>query len=120
METNDFREALHQCEAAGSYGKSPVKVSANGAEIVVISDLHLAAGRMKDGRFSGTENFFADRSLRRFVHAILARLKGKRAILVINGDMVDFLRIIEYPQSDQEFQGWQRLLQQLGIEKTLN
>lgn len=119
MDANDLREALQQCEAPGSYGQSPVKVSANGAEIVVISDLHLAAGRMKDGRFSGTENFFADSSLRRFIHAILGRLKGKPAILVINGDMVDFLRITEYPQSDEEFQSWQSLLQQLGVEKTI-
>lgn len=120
MDTNDIREALQSCEEPDSYGKSPVNISADGAEIIVISDLHLAAGRMIDGRFSGTENFFADSSLYRFIRTMLARVEGKRAILLINGDVVDFLRITEYPQSDLEFQNWQSLLQPLGIDKTVN
>lgn len=119
MEAQDLKEALQHCEEAEHYGESPVHVSANGAEIVVISDLHLASGKMTDGRFAGTENFFADSSLHRFIHAILARLDRKQAILIINGDVVDFLRIIEYPQSEEEFQDWQGLLQELGITKSL-
>jgi UDP-2,3-diacylglucosamine pyrophosphatase LpxH len=119
METKDFQEAFRCCEEAENYGDPLVKISAKGAEIVVISDLHLAAGRMADGRYSGTENFFADASLYRFVHSILARLDGRKAILVINGDMVDFLRITELPQTDEEFNNWQSLLQELGITKSI-
>jgi UDP-2,3-diacylglucosamine pyrophosphatase LpxH len=119
MEMTDLQEAFRRCEEAENYGDPLVKISAGGAEIVVISDLHLAAGRMPDGRFSGTENFFADSSLYRFIHAILARLQGRRAILVINGDVVDFLRIIELPQGDEDFRDWQSLLQELGIVKSI-
>ncbi|HKD79491.1 MAG TPA: hypothetical protein VKH81_07335 [Candidatus Angelobacter sp.] len=118
MEARDLQEAFRLCEEAENYGHSPIEISAQGAEIVVISDLHLAAGRMADGRFTGTENFFADSALYRFVHTILARLDGRPAILVINGDMVDFLRITELPQTDGEFTYWQDLLQELGIAKT--
>lgn len=117
METKDLQEAFRRCEEAENYGDPLVTVSANGAEIVVISDLHLASGKMADGRYSGTENFFADSSLYRFVHTILSRLNGRRAVLVINGDMVDFLRITELPQSDEEFRDWQSLLQEVGIVK---
>lgn len=119
METKDLQEAFRRCEEAENYGNPLVNISANGAEIVVISDLHLASGRMPDGRFSGTENFFADSSLYRFIHTILARLQGRRAILVVNGDVVDFLRIIELPQGDEEFRDWQSLLQELGIVKSV-
>jgi UDP-2,3-diacylglucosamine pyrophosphatase LpxH len=119
MAEAEIKELLQQSEEAGAYGRSPIRVSAAGAEVVVISDLHLAAGRMRDGRYSGTENFFADSSLRRFIHAILARLGSKPAILLVNGDVVDFLRITEYPTEDQEFLDWQALLHQLGIEKSL-
>jgi len=119
METNNFQEAFRCCEEMENYGDPLVKISANGAEIIVISDLHLASGRMLDGRYAGTENFFADFSLYRFIHAMLSRLQGKRAILVINGDVVDFLRIIELPQSEQDFQNWQSLLQEVGIVKSL-
>lgn len=119
METKDLQEVFRRCEEAENYGNPLVNISANGAEIVVISDLHLAAGRMLDGRFAGTENFFADSSLYRFIHTMLARLEGRRAILVINGDVVDFLRIIEHPQSEQDFRDWQSLLQELGIVKSI-
>lgn len=120
MQEQELKEALQHCEEAEHYGQSPVHVSANGAEIVVISDLHLAAGKMTDGRFSGTENFFGDSSLHRFIHTILARLDRKQAILIINGDVVDFLRITEYPQREEEFQDWHGLLQELGITKSLD
>ncbi|HET9284806.1 MAG TPA: hypothetical protein VFR24_22885 [Candidatus Angelobacter sp.] len=119
METNNFQEAFRCCEEAENYGDPLVRISANGAEIIVISDLHLASGRMLDGRYAGTENFFADSSLYRFIHAMLSRLQGKRAILVINGDVVDFLRIIELPQGEQAFRDWQSLLQELGIAKSV-
>src|SRR5215472_124282 len=119
METNNCQEAFRRCEEAENYGDPLVKISAQGAEIVVISDLHLASGRMQDGRYAGTENFFADGSLYRFIHAMLGRLQGKRAILVINGDVVDFLRIVELPQGEQDFKDWQALLLEVGIIKSI-
>lgn len=75
----------------------PVPYDAGGREVFVVSDLHIAAGRNPAGVYKGTENFFADESFLRFLDHAHAGLDGTDALLVINGDIFDFLRVTEYP-----------------------
>lgn len=76
---------------------NPVKYKSNGEEIFVVSDLHIGTGKDKAGVYPGTENFFADDSFSRFLEYAGKIKKTKSAILVINGDIFDFLRITEFP-----------------------
>ncbi len=75
----------------------PIELTTKGEEIFVVSDLHIAAGRNKAGVYSGTENFFADDSFYRFIKHSDRIKKTEKAILVINGDIFDFLRVTDYP-----------------------
>jgi len=78
----------------------PVIYQSNGEEVFVVSDLHIASGRNSIGIYRGTENFFADDSFYRFLE--YAREKAKNAILVINGDTFDFLRVTEFPGKEKK------------------
>jgi len=75
----------------------PVVYNSNGEEIFVVSDLHIASGRNYVGIYKGTENFFADDSFYRFLEYANGIKKTTNALLVINGDIFDFLRVTEYP-----------------------
>lgn len=123
----------------------PIIYNSNGEEIFVVSDLHVASGRNDVGVYKGTENFFADDSFYRFLE--YARKKVKNAILVINGDIFDFLRVTEIPGKEKkirpakkfkyffrgkilkninpsekevnnEFEEWMNELEKLGIKKS--
>jgi UDP-2,3-diacylglucosamine pyrophosphatase LpxH len=113
-------EVLRHCEEASDYMKPQQLLSAPGAEIVVVSDLHIAAGRKPDGTFYGTENFFADAAFLRFLRKTLGRLESHPAILVINGDWIDFLRVSEYPETEEALAEWRETLLPLGIDKTVD
>jgi len=112
-------DILGKCDAESNYETPQHRLSAAGAEIVVVSDLHVAGGRKPDGNFYGTENFFADAAFQRFIRATLTRLESRPAVLVINGDLIDFLRVNEYPATDQELADWREALEPLGIRKTV-
>ena len=75
----------------------PIKYKSDDEEIFVVSDLHIASGRNKAGVYQGTENFFADESFERFLKHAKNSKKTERAILIINGDIFDFLRVTDYP-----------------------
>jgi UDP-2,3-diacylglucosamine pyrophosphatase LpxH len=85
------------------------------ATVLVVSDLHIAAGRdPATGRFDRTENFFADEAFFRFLehyHAEAAR----GALLVLNGDTFDFLRIVATPHTAPELGAWREALARLGV-----
>jgi UDP-2,3-diacylglucosamine pyrophosphatase LpxH len=66
-------------------------------DIFIVSDLHIASGRNVIGVYKGTENFFADDAFSRFLSNAKQVKKTRQAILVINGDIFDFLRTSEYP-----------------------
>src|SRR5204863_10169611 len=68
--------------------------------------------------YSGTENFFADAAFCRFIDHLLARC-SRPAILIINGDMVDFLRTPGYPRTQQQLSAWKELLETVGINMTM-
>lgn len=123
----------------------PIELTTNGEEIFVVSDLHIAAGRNKAGVYQGTENFFADDSFYRFLKYADKQKKTDKAILVINGDIFDFLRVTDYPgkvrkqrparkfkntlklqstsyksneNTDAEYNEWINELEKVGITKT--
>jgi UDP-2,3-diacylglucosamine pyrophosphatase LpxH len=112
---------LRSCEKSGlapAYGEPEVRVDSLGGEIFVVSDLHLSAGRRQDGTYSGCENFFCDQSFGRFLRHAHAGLEpgGPRALLVINGDFIDFLRVSETPARKEEFAAWEKLIREIGAE----
>lgn len=100
----------------------PVEYNSGGDEIYVVSDLHIAAGRNKKGVYKGTENFFADEPFYRFLE--YARRddvkKTENAVLIINGDVFDFIRIVDYPgrvrniRWTKRFKSW---LKHMKLEK---
>jgi UDP-2,3-diacylglucosamine pyrophosphatase LpxH len=66
-------------------------------DVFVVSDLHIASGRDARGVYEGTENFFADQAFGRFLEQATKNVKGNKALLVINGDTFDFLRVTQFP-----------------------
>ena len=126
----------------------PVNYNSSGEEIFVVSDLHLASGRDYSGVYQGTENFFADDSFLRFINYAGNIKKTDKALLVINGDIFDFLRITDLPgkikknrfskrfkqalklnfipqkkqqyilEPEQEYKEWKTELEKIGIRKT--
>jgi len=115
-------QLLRNCEKSGlapNYlDTPPVQIDSRGGDIFVISDLHLASGRRYDGTYSGCENFFYDQSFEYFLEYLNSNIEpnGPRALLVINGDFVDFLRVGETPVQKDEFVAWQELLNKIGYE----
>ena len=127
----------------------PIAFSSVNEEIIVLSDLHIAAGKNELGVYQGTENFFADRAFERFIKFTIAGLGQQKALLVLNGDTFDFLRVTEYPgkfiqtpvskklsnffyskppkpivkpsaeKVNSEFIAWQQELEKVGITKTI-
>ena len=76
---------------------TPVPFASKKEDIFVISDLHIASGRDRLGVYQGTENFFADEAFERFLTNASWTVKEKKALLVINGDTFDFLRVTDFP-----------------------
>ncbi len=84
--------------------------------VLIVSDLHLGLGRESDtGRFHRTENFFADFAFRDFLE-FHARSGPESQLLVLNGDIFDFIRIGTHPTSAAEFKTWKDELAALGKE----
>jgi UDP-2,3-diacylglucosamine pyrophosphatase LpxH len=104
-----------------AYGEEMVHLELGEREIFVISDLHMAAGLNANGNFDGTENFFADTSIARFLRHLKEKsTPGKKYLLIINGDFIDFLRIRNLPHYPDETQEWSELLAELGINKNIS
>src|ERR1043165_6252990 len=95
-----------------------VPFSSNGRKVYVISDLHIANEMNKNGNYAGTENFYADQSFVRFVDYLQQQAEARTGMLIINGDFIDFLRIRDIPETDDDFRCWQEILHHAGIEKT--
>ncbi|HET7153692.1 MAG TPA: hypothetical protein VFJ29_07980, partial [Candidatus Kapabacteria bacterium] len=115
-------ELLLHCEETGAappYGAASVQLPSNEQAIYVISDLHIGAGQQKNATYTGTENFYADDSLFRFLREADNADKGGKSILVINGDFVDFLRIMPIPKTDEDFTEWAAILANIGISQNI-
>jgi UDP-2,3-diacylglucosamine pyrophosphatase LpxH len=86
--------------------------------VLVLSDLHLGYGRdAATGRYDRTENFFADDAFRRLLEYHDPDQAGP-TLLVLNGDIFDFLRIATCPQTEQELTDWSAALETLGVTRT--
>ncbi len=92
-------------------------ISSDGRDIFVVSDLHLASGRGRDGNFDGCENFFFDASFHRFLKRSNDPLAGRKAILIINGDFVDFLRVTYVPGRERGLGKWQKFLKRIKLRR---
>ena len=123
----NIAEILKQCEESGTAAKyvvqdetyqkekfrllkkysplktKPVKYKSENEEIFVVSDLHIGSGRDDAGVYPGTENFFADDSFKRFLEYSNKTKSTDKALLIINGDIFDFLRITEYPGRGRKY-----------------
>ena len=100
------------------YGETIVDLKSDGKDVYVISDLHLASGVEHDGKIAGTENFFADGAFERFLNHLNSTNKNSK-ILVINGDFIDFLRVVKIPTSEEDFESWKTELGAIGIDKSI-
>ena len=97
-----MRDETYQVEKSGFLKSSPkpvepVEYISGGEEIFIVSDLHICSGRNNAGVYKGTENFFSDDSFKRFLEFADKKKKTDKGILIINGDVFDFLRVVEYP-----------------------
>ncbi|MFL5540813.1 MAG: hypothetical protein ACJ8J0_17610 [Longimicrobiaceae bacterium] len=82
--------------------------------VLVVSDLHLSYGRdPATARYPRTENFLADDAFARWLDACAPDAAG--ALLVLNGDTFDFLRICTVPGTERELAGWAQGLARLGV-----
>ena len=86
--------------------------------VLVVSDLHLGDGQDPDTeRYHNRENFFADRAFSALLEHHDPRSRSGTALLVINGDAFDFLRITNIPVTDADFEQWSDTLKQLGVHR---
>ena len=117
MAAAEINRSLTDCEEDGLTNSylTTLNIKPDAGDIYVISDLHLAAGLERDSKYSGTENFFYDEFFLRFIRQILSG--NKFSWLVINGDFIDFLRIVNIPVKKEEFELWQDQLIKVGISK---
>jgi UDP-2,3-diacylglucosamine pyrophosphatase LpxH len=92
----------------------------NDRHLFIISDLHISRGREKSGLYTGTENFFADASFARWIDYCIEKSQHEKATLIINGDFIDFLRVIFQPKELQNlnFLEWSVWLKKVDIHKT--
>jgi len=83
-------------------------------QILVLSDLHLGEGQdAVTGSYARTENFFADSLFSRLLEAHDPSV----ALLVLNGDTFDFLRITAWPRSRAQVEDWSQALAALGVSR---
>lgn len=86
--------------------------------VLAVSDLHMAAGSNPATlRYSPRENFFADATFAEFLEQQQPGAH-RDPLLVLNGDIFDFLRITEVPRSDRDFRTWAETLAALGAAET--
>lgn len=114
-----IQELLNEAEAIANYSEQPdiVRLECD-KEVYVVSDLHIARGKDSSGNYVGTENFFYDEEFARFLRKIDRTSLGSPALLVINGDFADFLRVTDIPQGKASFAEWSRFLSRIGITKS--
>jgi UDP-2,3-diacylglucosamine pyrophosphatase LpxH len=118
--TSELSDILLRCEEnlPWKYGEKRVAITTDGREVIVVSDLHLGRGLTSSGTYPGTENFFANEDFGRFlkyVHQKILEKKNKQILLVINGDFIDFLRIMPVPETEDDFLQWESILKSTGI-----
>jgi UDP-2,3-diacylglucosamine pyrophosphatase LpxH len=85
------------------------------AHVLVASDLHLHTGRDPvTGAYRATENFLADDTFA----AWLADADAADTLLILNGDVFDFIRIMDAPATAEHYERWSQVLARLGRSDT--
>jgi UDP-2,3-diacylglucosamine pyrophosphatase LpxH len=88
--------------------------------ILIASDLHLGTGcDPASGCYSPTENFFEGDAFGRWLEAAVPS-PSTNSLLVLNGDVFDFLRVTSYPTSEEEIATWRDLLARLGYQSDID
>ncbi len=80
-------------------------------DITIVSDLHLGSGYYQDrGRYARMEEFFYDHEFSLFVEKLISdsQERHRQHVLVLNGDILDFLSVDDIPSSQER--------SELGIE----
>lgn len=87
-------------------------------KIFLVSDLHIARGMGSDELYDGTENFFYDAAFARFMDYCQTQCAGKKGVLIINGDFIDFLRIIflKGEWENLDLKSWSSELEKVSIQ----
>ena len=81
--------------------------------VLVVSDLHLGSGRDETtGAFDARENFLSDGAFARWLSK--SAEETSQALLVLNGDTFDFVRIRKCPTDSKGFSSWRTLLKAIG------
>lgn len=87
--------------------------------VLVVSDLHIGVGQDPVTlKYEPRENFFADTAFRNLLEQHDPARCGS-SLLVLNGDIWDFLRVPEIPETEAELLAWQSALADLGVPKEL-
>jgi UDP-2,3-diacylglucosamine pyrophosphatase LpxH len=85
--------------------------------ILVASDLHMGPGvDAATGEYDPRDNFLADNA---FVHW-LAHYRdeaARGALLILNGDIFDFIRITRIPRTREDFTSWGNRLARIGRQQ---
>ncbi len=103
---------------------APLRISDFGGrpvtQALVVSDLHLCEGRLPESLYlHRLENFTADEAFAAFLKQKReqAAKAGTRTLLVINGDFIDFPRIVRVPQGETDLLAWQEELENIPAEE---
>lgn len=91
-------------------------------EVLVVSDLHLGEGvDPVSGQTARHENFFEDAPFARLLAAERARLPADGpALLILDGDILDFPRITHVPHESSALAAWSATLTELGAPRSVS
>ena len=84
---------------------------------IVLSDMHLGSGKNDSGIYKSHENFLNDNDFVDFINHY-KRITSHH--LIINGDFIDFVRIVDIPKSEKDYQDWSAELAKLAKAFQLN
>ncbi len=89
-------------------------VAAEPELVLVMSDLHLGHGcDPVTGTTVSVENFLSDGAFARFLEHFQPRARS--ALVILNGDIFDFLRVTRIPHTNTELQEWADRLARLDL-----
>ncbi len=84
--------------------------------VLIVSDLHMSEGYSPQTfRWKRIENFAFDKAFAEFLgnKSEGIRRDGSHGWLIINGDFIDYLRIISTPKSQEDLEEWKNVLEKV-------
>src|SRR4051812_15434288 len=105
---------IPRLDAAAERDLLAAVVTAEPELVLVMSDLHLGNGcDPVTGTTVSVENFLSDGAFARFLEHFQPRAAS--ALVILNGDIFDFLRITQIPHTNTELQEWADRLARLDL-----